>query len=247
MARHLDLSIYNRKITNQVLIDYICPFVGSRPQFVDLSNCYHVTDVGFNALVQCCGASVKKWMMKSVWDITAGAVLEMANTAKDLEEIDLSNCRKVSDNLLARIVGWVVTDPPAGQKRPNVNGKVTQGPPVGTVVGCPKLASLTLSYCKHVTDRSMAHLAVHAHNRLQNIDLTRCTTITDNGFSHWGVYRFEKLERLVLADCTYLTDNAIVSLTHAAKGLKELDLVSSTVKGYKLQEANRRCSLSAVR
>ena len=226
VARHLDLSLYNRKITNQALIDFICPFVGSRPQFVDLSNCYHVTDAGFNALVQCCGASVKKWMMKSVWDITAGAVLEMANTAKDLEEIDLSNCRKVSDNLLARIVGWVVTDPPAGQKRPNVNGQVAQGPPVGTVVGCPKLARLTLSYCKHVTDRSMAHLAVHAHDRLQSIDLTRCTTITDNGFSHWGVYRFEKLERLVLADCTYLTDNAIVSLTHAAKGLKELDLVS---------------------
>jgi len=39
------------------------------------------------------------------------SVLEMANNAKQLEEIDLSNCRKVSDNLLARIVGWVVTEP----------------------------------------------------------------------------------------------------------------------------------------
>jgi F-box/leucine-rich repeat protein 7 len=29
----------------------------------------------------------------------------MANNAKDLEEIDLSNCRKVGDNLLAYIVG----------------------------------------------------------------------------------------------------------------------------------------------
>jgi F-box/leucine-rich repeat protein 7 len=28
-----------------------------------------------------------------------------------------------------------------------------------------------------------------------------------------------------LADCTYLTDNAIVYLTNAAKGLRELDLV----------------------
>lgn len=165
--------------------------------------------------------------MKSVWDITANAVLEMANGAKQLEEIDLSNCRKVSDNLLARIVGWVVTEPNTPQQLRQHHAKHQQMiPPVGTVVGCSKLKRLTLSYCKHVTDRSMAHLAVHAHARLQSIDLTRCTTITDGGFQHWSIYKFSKLERLILADCTYLTDNAIVYLTNAAKGLRELDLVS---------------------
>jgi F-box/leucine-rich repeat protein 7 len=165
--------------------------------------------------------------MKSVWDISANAVLEMANNAKQLEEIDLSNCRKVSDNLLARIVGWIVTEPntPQNQHPRHKPGQNTFIPPVGTVVGCPNLKRLTLSYCKHVTDRSMAHLAVHAHARLQSIDLTRCTTITDAGFQHWSIYKFAKLERLILADCTYLTDNAIVYLTNAAKGLKELDLV----------------------
>ena len=98
-------------------------------------------------------------------------------------------------------------------------------PPVGTVVGCPRLKGLTLSYCKHVTDRSMAHMAVHAHGRLESLDLTRCTTITDGGFQHWSIYKFAKLERLILADCSYLTDNAIVYLTNAAKGLRILDLV----------------------
>jgi F-box/leucine-rich repeat protein 7 len=164
--------------------------------------------------------------MKSVWDITANAVLEMANNAKELEEIDLSNCRKVSDNLLARIVGWIVTEPNNGQSH-NRQKQVQQSnvPPPGTIVGCQNLKRITLSYCKHVTDRSMAHLAVHAHSRLESIDLTRCTTITDSGFQHWSIYKFAKLERLILADCTYLTDNAIVYLTNAAKGLKELDLV----------------------
>lgn len=231
ILRHLDLSIYNRKVTNKALVDHICPFVGNRPWTIDISNCFHVTDEGFAALTTQSGQNVKNWRMKSVWDITANAVLEMANNAKDLEEIDLSNCRKVSDNLLARIVGWVVTDPHVPQKpsagRHNHGQQQGQtAPPVGTVVGCPKLKRLTLSYCKHVTDRSMAHLAVHAHTRLQSIDLTRCTTITDGGFQHWSIYKFTNLERLILADCTYLTDNAIVYLTNAAKGLKELDLVS---------------------
>jgi F-box/leucine-rich repeat protein 7 len=149
-------------------------------------------------------------------------------------------------NLLARVIGWVVPEIPPQmalahakqqqemmQRQNAKNGKtgtnaqpLPQPLPPGTVVGCPKLRRLTLSYCKHITDRSMAHIAVHAANRIESIDLTRCTTITDVGFQHWSVYPFPRLTKLCLADCTYLTDNAIVYLTNAAKGLRELDLVS---------------------
>ncbi|KAI9704982.1 MAG: hypothetical protein M1836_006762 [Candelina mexicana] len=231
LLRVLDLTKYNRKVTNEVLINRICPFVGTRPHFINISNCFHITDEGFKSLAALCGANVRCWKMKSVWDITAQAVLEMANKAKSLEEVDLSNCRKVSDNLLARVVGWVVQETPATQQQ-QVNGHPATKPngqpiipaPPGTVIGCPKLRRLTLSYCKHVTDRSMAHMAVHAASRLEQIDLTRCTTITDQGFQHWSIYQFSRLRKLCLADCTYLTDNAIVYLTNAAKGLRELDL-----------------------
>jgi F-box/leucine-rich repeat protein 7 len=237
LMQHLDLSGHNRRVTDQVLIDIILPFIGTRPRTVDISNCFHITDEGFAALASQCSANARCWKMKSVWDITAHAILEMSNKAKDLEEIDLSNCRKVSDTLLARIVGWVVDEQmnidsaAAAQRQRLSNGRTKNGGqapaqlPPGTVVGCPKLKSLTLSYCKHVTDRSMAHLAVYAAGRLESIDLTRCTTITDNGFQHWSIYNFTNLRRLCLADCTYLTDNAIVYLTNAAKGLRDLDLV----------------------
>ncbi|KAF2186676.1 RNI-like protein [Zopfia rhizophila CBS 207.26] len=236
----LDLTKYNRQVTDRTLTDIICPFVGTRPNSVDISNCFHVTDEGFGALATTCGPNVKIWRMKSVWDITGPAVLEMVNKAKGLEEVDLSNCRKVGDNLLARVIGWVVPElPPAvamaqhaqingrrsfGQKMAGQGQPVPQPLPPGTVVGCPKLRRLTLSYCKHITDRSMAHIAVHAASRIEQIDLTRCTTITDVGFQHWSVYPFPKLTKLCLADCTYLTDNAIVYLTNAAKSLRELDL-----------------------
>lgn len=244
----LDLTKYNRKVTDRALVDIICPFVGTRPKFINISNCFHVTDEGFGELAKTCGAGVKIWRMKSVWDITGPAVLEMVQKAKGLEEVDLSNCRKVGDNLLARVIGWVVPELPPqmamahAQQQAQMNGRRSgsngkngangqQAPqplPPGTVVGCPKLRRLTLSYCKHITDRSMAHIAVHAANRIESIDLTRCTTITDVGFQHWSVYPFPRLTKLVLADCTYLTDNAIVYLTNAAKALRELDLVSLT-------------------
>ncbi|KAL8803305.1 MAG: hypothetical protein Q9182_003263 [Xanthomendoza sp. 2 TL-2023] len=231
----LDLAKYNRIVTDKILANSICPFVGTRPRVIDISNCFHITDEGFAVLSNQCAANVVSWRMMSVWDITAQAVLEMANKAKNLEDVDFSNCRKVSDNLLGRVIGWVVPQPsPPNSGHGNFHGRqgaaravgapVPSAPPPGTVFGCPKLRKLTLSYCKHVTDRSMAHMAYHAASRLEQIDLTRCTTITDQGFQHWGQFQFSRLTKLCLADCTYLTDNAIVYLTNAAKGLRELDL-----------------------
>jgi F-box/leucine-rich repeat protein 7 len=185
-----------------------------------------------------CGANVQGWRMKSVWDVTAPAILEMANKARGLKQVDLSNCRKVSDTLLARIVGWVVqaqSQIPSQRnklnaQRPVLNTKLNtpvQQPAPGTVIGCPQLSSITLSYCKHITDRTMAHIATHASQRIESMDLTRCTTITDAGFQFWGNVKFERLKRLCLADCTYLSDQSIVWLVNGAgSGLRQLDLVS---------------------
>ena len=234
LLHYLNLSMYNKTITDEILIKIICPFVGARPRVIDMNNCFHVTDEGFAALASVCGTNVRNWKMKSVWDVTAPAILEMANSVKGLQAIDLSNCRKVSDTLLARMVGWVVPPSPAqhqGGKHPTVNTHAStpqnaQQLPPGTVFGCPELKRITLSYCKHVTDRFMHHIASHAASRIEFVDLTRCTTITDTGFQHWGNATFSRLRKLCLADCTYLTDNAIIYLTNAAKGLQELDLVS---------------------
>lgn len=243
LLQFLNLSAYNRFVTDDVLRNIILPFAGSRPRDLDLSNCFHVTDEGFKALTEACGEGARMWKMKSVWDVSAPAVLALVEKAKGLEEIDLSNCRKVGDHLLARVVGWVVPEksanpqhtPPQPQngkrqqaKRGQAASAVQQGeqppPPPGTVIGASKLKKLTLSYCKHIQDRSMAHIAAHASERLESLDLTRCTSISDAGFHSWGVYEFKNLRKLVLADCTYLSDQAIVGVVGGCRALRELDL-----------------------
>ncbi|KAI9924780.1 hypothetical protein ASPWEDRAFT_110045 [Aspergillus wentii DTO 134E9] len=228
LLRNLDLSMYNRSVTDEVLVKIICPFVGQRPRYIDISNCFHITDEGFTKLATTCGPNVVGWKMKSVWDVTASAILDMSGKANHLQEVDLSNCRKVGDTLLARIVGWVAPGQHKPAEESGKTGKAALKPTTqtaaGTVYGCPELRSLTLSYCKHVTDRSMHHIASHAASRIEEMDLTRCTTITDHGFQYWGNAQFSRLRKLCLADCTYLTDNAIVYLTNAAKQLQELDL-----------------------
>ncbi|KAH8771118.1 hypothetical protein F5883DRAFT_493022 [Diaporthe sp. PMI_573] len=241
LCKNVDLSPHNRHVTDWALANVIGPFISSRPEMVDISNCYHVTDEGFYAFWKLCGKNIKSWRMRSVWDVSAGQILEMSENSKQLEEVDWSNCRKVGDNLLARVVGWVVPEPPPERKNVVIASSGAPGkrsskmqvmhwqqhpnaPPPGTVIGCPKLKHLTLSYCKHITDRSMAHLAAHASSRLESLSLTRCTSISDAGFQSWAPFRFPNLTRLCLADCTYLSDNAIVALVNSAKQLTHLDL-----------------------
>jgi F-box/leucine-rich repeat protein 7 len=93
------------------------------------------------------------------------------------------------------------------------------------------IKTLTLSYCKHLTDRFMAQLASNdsVASSLQTLNLSRCTTITDWGFQSWSVTsgggRFYALQDIKLSDCTFLTDQAIVYLVNAAPNLQTLDLV----------------------
>ncbi|GAB7359886.1 hypothetical protein MBLNU230_g7414t1 [Neophaeotheca triangularis] len=245
LVHSLNLTLYNKYVTDAALRDVIIPFVGTRPKRIDLSNCFHMTDDGFKLLAEACGEGAQVWRMKSVWDVTGPAILSLVEKARALEEIDLSNCRKVGDNLLARTVGWVVPEkqnstsqpppppPPSNGKRPNLKRsnsstasqqpEQTQPPP-GTVIGAPKLKHLTLSYCKHIQDRSMLHIAAHASDRIESLDLTRCTSISDSGFHSWSLYEFKNLKSLVLADCTYLSDQAIVGVVGGCRGLRELDL-----------------------
>lgn len=249
LCKTVDLTPHSKRITDAVLTTAIGPFLASRPRSVDISNCSHITDEGFSALWRACGRGVRSWRMRSVWDVSANQILEMSDNMKGLEEVDWSNCRKVGDNLMARVVGWVVPELPPSRSGPEGPGAQkagnqgqgqgqgqgqtqTQGkrarpanmPPPGTIIGCPRLSKLNLSYCKNITDRSMAHLASHAHSRLRSLSLTRCTSVSDAGFQAWAPYHFPLLTSLCLADCTYLTDGAVVSLVNAAKNLERLDL-----------------------
>lgn len=215
LLTELDLSIYNTTINDKTIVP-ITNFAGLRPKIVNINNCFHLTDEGFSFLVNGIGlANFRVFKMKSVWEVSGMAIMDLTvpSIGAHLEEIDLSNCRKVNDTTLSRLIGWVV--PEHGD---------SGGAAPGAVVGCTNLKRLSLSYCKHITDRSMYHMAMFASDRIEAIDLTRCTTITDHGFSFWTLRSFSALRYLNLADCTFLTDKAIIAIATSAKGLEKLVL-----------------------
>jgi F-box/leucine-rich repeat protein 7 len=220
LLRELDLRPYNTTINDTTIVP-ITNFAGLRPKVVDISHCFHLTDEGFSYLVNGIGlAKIHVFRMKSVWEVSSMAIMDLTvpSIGAELEEIDLSNCRKVSDSTLTRLIGWVVP--------PDSYGGFPGGDPTGApvVVGCAKLRKISLSYCKHITDRSLYHMAMFAADRIESLDLTRCTTITDHGFSFWNFRPFTALRHLCLADCTFLTDKAIMTIASAAKGLESLVL-----------------------
>ncbi|KAA8914923.1 hypothetical protein TRICI_002806 [Trichomonascus ciferrii] len=205
----LDLTPFNTTINDSSIIP-ITNFAGNRPHYVDISNCFHLTDQGFSYLVNGIGmAEVNAFKMKSTWDVSSNAILELTTTpvSSTLTQIDLTNCRKVNDATIIRLIGWTV----------NQDGE-------SKTVGCPNLHTLTLSYCKHITDRAMYYISEYASDRLVSLDLSRCTGITDNGFSYWAMKQFQNLRYLNLTDCTFLTDKAIIALAGSAKSLEELNL-----------------------
>ncbi|AOA61970.1 hypothetical protein PP7435_CHR2-0237 [Komagataella phaffii CBS 7435] len=219
LCRVLDLTPWNTLMDDEILAK-ITKFVGSRPTHIDISNCYHITDEGFSNLINEVGirGSITTLNMKNCWNISAMAIMDLTvpSVGHNLTSIDLSNCRKVRDVVVERLVGH------NGRKNPQAS--LSTYADNSPSFGCPKLEHLNLGYCKYLTDKSMLHLSENASDILKSLDLTRCTSITDNGFSFWSETLFSKLTTLVLKDCTFLTDNSIISLASSCPNLEQLDL-----------------------
>lgn len=224
LFKTLKLSQWNTTIDDKALKS-ITDFVGPRPQKIDISNCFHVTDEGFSYLINEIGIAgkIKTIKMQSNWEVSAMAIMDLTVplVGQHLEEIDLSNCRKVRDNVMERLIGFdaseINDEEMMRMREEELDFDTSQ-------IGCKKLKIINVGYCKHLTDNFMFHIAYHANQRLESLDLTRCTTITDRGFQEWTYRPFPNLKKLSLKDCTFLTDKAIISMANACPKLEILDL-----------------------
>ncbi|KAL7553593.1 hypothetical protein ACHAWF_016896 [Thalassiosira exigua] len=100
------------------------------------------------------------------------------------------------------------------------------------------LATVNLSFCPNVGDRSLKALA--ACENLQNLDLTGCTGITDQSILHLCEGNFcPGLRHLILAQCNKVGDTALSWIT---EGLKEtlggcVSLETLSLKGTRVKQA----------
>ncbi|KAM3495515.1 hypothetical protein MY3957_001114 [Beauveria namnaoensis] len=241
VCRNVDLCSYNRHVTDQVLTQVLAPFIGTRARTVDLSNCFHISDAGFSALWKSCGKNVRSWKMRSVWDVSASQILDMSENAKELQEVDWSNCRKVGDNLLGRVVGWVVPEhSPTVQKRAVTHSSkkprprhhtetVNENPPPPDAgfqswaqYKFEKLTHLCLADCTYLSDHAVVAL-VNAAKSLTHLDLSFCCALSDTA-TEVVALGLPKLRELRLAFCGSAVSDA--SLQTIALHLPELEGLS---------------------
>lgn len=203
LMESLDLTPWCKELDDDSLIQ-ITNFVGSRPKIINLTNCYHITDVGFSYLINKMGfsGSIEELKMKNNWNVSAMAIMDLSVAARSILKLDLSNCRKVKDDVIIRLIGYQDD----------------------SKFGCHELVDLNLGYCKYLTDESLKFIGENAFKRLKSLNLTRCTTITDFGFLSWLSATECSLETLILRDCTFLTDKVIEVLGLVCTNLKVLDL-----------------------
>ncbi|KAM0329518.1 hypothetical protein ACHAQA_004827 [Verticillium albo-atrum] len=238
-----DLAQYNRRVTDHTIRTIIGPFLGNRPEMIDISNCFHLTDEGFKSLWEMCGRNVKRWRMRSVWDVSANQILEMAENAKDLEEVDWSNCRKVGDNLLARVVGWVVPEPPPPPPQnkqvvissSNARGRAHKQPPrpanipkpdnaIVALVGAAKnLTHLDLSFCCALSDTSTEVVALGLP-LLQELRLAFCGSAVSDASLQSVALHLNELQGISVRGCVRVTGNGVENLLDGCGRLAWVDV-----------------------
>lgn len=244
---NLDLTPWNRYIDDKAL-QKVTDFVGSRPKEINITNCYHITDEGFSYMLNeiGIGGQILTLKMSSCWNISAMSIMDISvpSIGKHLREIDLSNCRKVRDDVIQRLIGWEyderktptnelvetdmfgalysLDDPIPGMENfPNPNRKKSsfQNP-----IGCGNLKKMILRHCKNLTDLTLYHMSLYGKDHLQYLDFARCTGLTDAGFSYWSFQPFENLKSLILSECIFLTDNTVRSIASSCPNLTVLNL-----------------------
>ncbi|CAO3632699.1 unnamed protein product [Cunninghamella blakesleeana] len=268
LLRHIDLTTTHKKMTDERFA-YLMPLIRQQMRYLSLSQCFHLTDIGFQSLVnnndnnitnnedvadpstieqkeneeetpfmdltldsninqQLCFSSslirLQALNLNSCWLLTDKSLALLGEKCPLLIELDLSNCRKITNRGIMLFLE---------AKQQHIDQGVGKG-----------LEWISLSYCKNLDDITMQHLATFTRDSLVSINLQRCTKISDRGFLPWTTasllqddnnnnddndlaerqIMFPKLKSVSLIDCSFLTDKSIQLITKAAPHLEQLSL-----------------------
>ncbi|DBA02373.1 TPA: hypothetical protein N0F65_007192 [Lagenidium giganteum] len=86
---------------------------------------------------------------------------------------------------------------------------------------CSNLVLLEVGYCRELTDEVLGLIAKHLS--LETLNLARCVKITDEGMAAL-TSQFTALKKLNISACKHLTDSTLLGLLDGCKAIEELDI-----------------------
>ncbi|XP_033118067.1 F-box/LRR-repeat protein 16-like [Anneissia japonica] len=179
---------------------------------------YHVTDgvLAYFSGKQSDTMSVLR--LKSCWEISNNAVVNIVSSLPSLAVLSLSGCSKITDEgvrLIAENMGMLKSLDLSWCPR------ITDTALEHIACDLPKLEELILDRCVRITDTGMGYLS--ALNCLVALYLRWCSQVKDFGLQH--LYNMQSLRILSVAGCPLLTAAGLSGLAQLTD-LEELELTN---------------------
>ncbi|XP_077979524.1 uncharacterized protein LOC144434883 [Glandiceps talaboti] len=179
---------------------------------------YHVTDnvMSYFTSKQSCTMSILR--LRSCWEITNHAILNIVHTLPHLTTLSLSGCSKITDDgveLIAENMHILKSLDLSWCPR------ITDASLEYIACDLPKLEELILDRCVRITDTGMGFLSTMSC--MKTLYLRWCCQVQDFGLQH--LYSMRSLHVLSLAGCPLLTSAGLSGLVQL-RNLEELELTN---------------------
>jgi hypothetical protein len=200
-----------------------------------LDDCPQFSDQAIRALVKARGPTLRVLSVRGLHRISAATVKELfALHPKQLEELIVSGCRKLSDacfefmSAIPSYYGMRVAPGYHSCVRFDMSNCVTLTSLVCCVVAasCPFLICFRAANCVHLCDKALRALA--SLSKLEELDLSGCPKLTDTCMREFLLYNglqqkagekvpcIKPLRKLVIANCRGLGHATIEALVESA-------------------------------
>ncbi|XP_022093568.1 F-box/LRR-repeat protein 16-like [Acanthaster planci] len=179
---------------------------------------YHVTDSLLAYFPARPNSSLAKLRLKSCWELTNHAVVNIVQCLPQLSVLSLSGCSKITDEAVE-----LIAENMSQLKSLDLSWcpRITDSALEYVACDLPKLEELVLDRCVRITDTGIGFLSTM--NCMRALYLRWCCQVQDFGLQH--LYNMKSLAILSVAGCPLLTAAGLSGLAQL-KNLEELELTN---------------------
>ncbi|CAF4253152.1 unnamed protein product, partial [Rotaria magnacalcarata] len=201
------------------LTDNCMKAIGTLKQLrvLNMADCLLITDSGIKALTDGpCTARLRELNLTNCMRLSDSSMTNLARRCKRLAYIKLCHLDQISENgleLIGQMDQLISID---------ITGTQTSDTSLKSIGNSNNLRSVTLSYCRQITDLGLTKFATSCTS-IEYLNLSFCAQLTDNAIRSMA-FCCKYLTTLNICSCSLLTDMSLQYLSGVCKYLYEIDI-----------------------
>ncbi|CAF3406049.1 unnamed protein product [Rotaria socialis] len=201
------------------LTDNCMKAIGTLKQLrvLNLADCLLITDSGIKALTDGpCTARLRELNLTNCMRLSDSSMTNLSRRCKRLAYVKLCHLDQISENgleLIGQMDQLISID---------ITGTQTSDTSLKSIGNSNNLRSVTLSYCRQITDLGLTKFATSCTS-IEYLNLSFCAQLTDNAIRSMA-FCCKYLTTLNICSCSLLTDMSLQYLSGVCKYLYEIDI-----------------------